>query len=153
MGEQKAVEGEVLPKHAGGRPPKLTPEERKEVYDAFVKYIERTPDPTIVGFCAFDPVGAHYLITKDDIHKWEEFSELRKYAIEKQEAYLLNGATTNKLNPTMAIFRLKQPQHGYKDKTETDLTSGGDKLPPVLVRFITGDNGGDTDTNRIPPSV
>jgi hypothetical protein len=114
--------------HAGGRPPKLTEEQRAEVLEAFRLYIERTADATIVGFCAFDPVGAKYLITKDDINHYDEFSELRKYAIQKQEAYLITGAVTNKLNASMAIFRLKQPQHGYKDRIDTDITSGGEKL-------------------------
>lgn len=120
MGKSKAVEGEVIAKHAGGRPPKLTKLERKEVYDAFKQYLERTPDATIVGFCAYDPVGAKYLITKENLYDWEEFSPLRKYAIQKQEAYLLQAGGTGQYNPTMAIFRLKQPQHGYTDKSEVD---------------------------------
>lgn len=140
----------MLPKHPGGRPPKLTKEERVEVYEAFRRYIERTPDPMIVGFCAWDPTAQKYMITKDNLYDWKEFSELRKIAIEKQEAYLVTGATTNRLNPTMAIFRLKQPQHGYKDKVEADLTSGGDKLQPVLVKFLdSGDNAGNTDTQGV----
>lgn len=104
--------------HPGGRPTKLTPEQRKEVFEAFKLYIERTPDATIVGFCAFDPVGQKYLITKDNIYDWEEFSELRKYAIQKQEAYLVQAGGTGRYNPTMAIFRLKQPQHGYTDRQD-----------------------------------
>ena len=114
-----AVEGQIVRKPVG-RPPKLTGLEREEVLQAFKAYLERTPDATIVGFCAFDPVGAKYLITKDNIYDWDEFSELRRYAVQKQEAYLLMGATTGKLNATMAIFRLKQPQHGYTDKHEVD---------------------------------
>lgn len=108
--------------HAGGRPTKLNPQQRKEVLEAFRLYIERTPDATIVGFCAFDPIGQKYLITKDNIYDWDEFSELRKYAIQKQEAYLVQAGGTGRYNPTMAIFRLKQPQHGYKDRTEVETT-------------------------------
>lgn len=120
------------PKHAGGRPPKLTEEQRAEVLEAFKQYLQRTPDSTIVGFCAFDPVAASYFITKDNVYDWPEFSELRKYAVLKQEAYLLAGATTNKLNATMAIFRLKQPQHGYKDRIDTDVTTGGESLNATI---------------------
>lgn len=40
-------------------------------------------------------------------------------------------------NQSGAIFNLKN-NFGWKDKTEQDLTSGGEKLP-VLVKFIGGD--------------
>lgn len=115
-------------KHLGGRPPKLTEEERAEVLEAFKLYIQNENDPTIVGFCAWDSVAIQYSITKDNLYDWEEFSELRKRAIEKQEAYLIKNAGSNTYNPTIAIFRLKQPQHGYKDRIDSDITSGGEKL-------------------------
>lgn len=116
------------PKHAGGRPPKLTKDEKAEVLEAFRLYIERTPDPTIVGFISWDSVPLNYWVTDDDIDNWPEFYALRKRAIRKQEAYLLEAAGRQKYNPTMAIFRLKQPTHGYKDRIDTDITTGGDKL-------------------------
>lgn len=122
----------------GGRPPKLTKAQREEVLTAFAEYIEGEKDPTIVGFCAENPTALKYWINKDNIHDWEEFAELRKRAIGKQESYLLRGATRNSLNPTVAIFRLKQPQHGYTDKQQTDLTSDGKPIGPVLVKFIGG---------------
>lgn len=114
--------------HAGGRPPKLTAEERKEVLEAFKAYIERTPDPTVVGFCANEPICFKYLITRDNINDWEEFSTLQKYCIQKQESYLLMAGGAGRYNPTMAIFRLKQPQHGYKDRIDSDVTSNGETL-------------------------
>jgi hypothetical protein len=120
-------------KHAGGRPRKLTAEQQAEVLEAFRLYIERTPDPTIVGFVSWDDVPLQYWVTDDDINNWNEFYALRKRAIRKQEAFLLEGATRNKINPTMAIFRLKQPTHGYTDKTQQDLTTNGKDLPvPIL---------------------
>jgi hypothetical protein len=115
-------------KHAGGRPPKLTPDQRKEVYDALVMYIARTPDPTIVGFVSWDPVPISYDVSDDNINDWEEFSRLRKRAVKKQEAFLLQAGGTGKFHPTMAIFRLKQPVHGYKDRFEQDVTSAGEKI-------------------------
>jgi hypothetical protein len=108
--------------HAGGRPPKLTEEERAEVLEALRLYIEREPDPTIVGFCAWDSVARSYMVTRDNIKDWPEFSPLQKIAIEKQEAYLSKGAITGQLNATFAIFRLKQPQHGWTDKQEHENT-------------------------------
>ena len=120
----------------GGRPPKLTKAQRKEVYDALEAYIARTPDPTIVGFVSWDSIPLKYDVTDDNINDWEEFTRLRKRAVRKQEAYLLQAAGTGRFNPTFAIFRLKQPVHGYKDRVEQDITTGGDKLQPVMVQFI-----------------
>ena len=114
-----------------GRPSKLLPPERAEVLNAFRQYIRKFADPTIVGFCALDDTALKYNVTKDNIHDWREFSELRKQAISKQEAYLLAGATANKLNATFAIFRLKQPQHGYTDRQDHDHTTKGDKINPL----------------------
>jgi hypothetical protein len=136
--------------HAGGRPPKLTPQQRKEVLTAFRAYIERTPDPTVVGFCANEPICFKYLITRDDINNWKEFYTLQKYCIAKQESFLLMAGGAGRYNPTLAIFRLKQPQHGYKDRTEQDITSGGDKLQPVMVQFIDDTTAThDTDTEGV----
>lgn len=130
--------------HPGGRPPKLTPEQRKEVLAAFRLYIERTPDPTVVGFCANDPVGFKYLLTRDNINDWPEFSTLQKFCIQKQESFLLMAGGAGRYNPTLAIFRLKQPQHGYRDRTEQDITTDGQALP-VMVQFIN-----DTTTAHNP---
>lgn len=123
--------GEVMAgRHPGGRPQKLTPQQIKVVVSDFTKYIDETEDPTIVGFCATYPLitlkdGSIFYVGKDYISDHTEFSDLRKKAIQKQEAYLLKNGTTNKANPTMAIFRLKQPQHGFKDKTELDANLNG----------------------------
>lgn len=129
-----------------GRPPKLTPEQKAEVYTAFELYIKRTPDPTIVGFVSWDDVPLNYWVTDDDIDNWEEFYALRKRAIKKQEAFLVEAGGRGKYNPTMAIFRLKQPTHGYKDRIDSDITSGGESLSPLLVKFV-GDNGNSTTTS------
>jgi hypothetical protein len=59
-------------------------------------------------------------INKDYISDHKEFSELRRRAIEKQEAYLQKWATKNTLNATMSVFRLKQPQHWFTDRIETN---------------------------------
>lgn len=116
-----------------GRPQMYTPEQIQDIADDLGEYIETTEDPTIVGFTS---AYSKYSVNKDYISDHEEFSELRKKAIEKQEAYLLRGSTTNKLNATVAIFRLKQPQHGYKDKVEQDITTGGEKIQGAP---LTGD--------------
>lgn len=100
-----------------GRPQIYTPEQIKEIVKDFEQFIDDNVDPRITKFCV---EYKKYRVNKDYISDHEEFSELRKRAIQKQEDYLLEGAVTNKLNPMFSLFRLKQPQHGYKDRTETE---------------------------------
>ena len=107
-----------------------TEEQRAEIVQDFIDYIDRTPDPTIVNFTSN---YKKYSVNKDYISDHGEFSEHRRRAIEKQESYLLYGATNGKLNASVSIFRLKQPQHGYKDRTEQDITSAGEKIEPVVI--------------------
>jgi len=117
---------------AVGRPPKLSPLDRAVVYEAFNAYIENEEDPTIVGFCAWNDTAISYKLTKDNMYDWSEFSELRKRAIEKQEANLLKKAGNGSYNATIAIFRLKQPQHGYSDRVDSDITSKGEQLGQAI---------------------
>ena len=109
-----------------------TPEQIQEIKDDFTTYINVEDDPTIVGFTS---AYNKYSINKDYMSDHDEFSELRKKAIEKQEAYLIRNSTKNIINPTVSIFRLKQPQHGYRDKFETDVTSKGEKIETNTIVF------------------
>lgn len=111
-----------------GRPQMYTPEQIATIVDDLEEYINTNDDPTIVGFTSsYDK----FSVNKDYISDHEEFSELRKKAIEKQEAYLLKNATVNKANPTVAIFRLKQPQHGYRDRVESEISNPDGSLNPM----------------------
>lgn len=110
-----------------GRPQMYTPEEIEEIRSDFEQYIHGKDDPTIVGFTSS---YEKYSVNKDYISDHDEFSELRKRAIEKQEAYLLEGVTKNKLNATMGIFRLKQPQHGFTDRQQQDIKV--EQVTPIL---------------------
>src|SRR4051812_22955270 len=100
---------DITDKNDVGRPSKFTDDEIAEIAVDFSDYINRTADPTVVGFTAYYD---KYDIRRTYINDRQEFSELVKKAIEKQEAYMLDGAIKNRLNSTFAIFRLKQPQHG-----------------------------------------
>lgn len=115
-----------------GRPPKYTDLEIENIAIDLEQYINDKEDPTIVGFTSS---YLRYSVNKHYISERIEFTDLVKRAIDKQEAYLL---TNSGEAPVIRIFRLKQPQHGYRDKVDTDITSGGNALSPVLVRFITG---------------
>lgn len=102
-----------------GAPPKFSDEELAEIKQDFADYIKRTADPTVVGFTAYydkHDIRRTYLTDR------AEFSDLVKKAVEKQEAYVVAGAIQNKLNSTFAIFRLKQPQHGWRDQSQIEQT-------------------------------
>lgn len=109
-----------------GRPQVLTQEQIEQVMSDLLDYIIKEEDPIIVWFTSQYPgiysetLGRDYHINKDYISDHEEFSELRKLAIEKQEAYLVQKGTKWITNSTMSIFRLKQPQHWYTDRLQVE---------------------------------
>jgi hypothetical protein len=66
----------------------------------------------------------------------EQFGDAIKAAREKvQEDIETRLMETS--NQSGAIFNLKN-NFGWKDKTETDITTGGDKLNAALVEFVDG---------------
>lgn len=111
-----------------GAPSKLTDEQKAEVYEALIGYIKITADPTMAKFVSSDEIAIQYNVTRDNLNDWPIFSTLIKQATQKQEAFLLEQGGAGKYNPTIAIFRLKQPQHGYKDRFEQDITSNGESI-------------------------
>jgi len=84
--------------------------------------------PTIEGL-------ARYLdINKTTIYAWrkekEEFSNLIETLLAEQATRLVNGGLTGSYNSTIAKVLLTK--HGYRDATDSDVTSGGDKITIVL---------------------
>ena len=75
--------------------------------------------PIIAEFAYMNEIDRNYLYDN------AIFSTLLKRCIAKKEANLEKGALTGKLNPSMAIFSLKQL--GWKDKKEVDV-----KTPQVI---------------------
>lgn len=51
-----------------------------------------------------------------------ELEEIQKLLIQNQQDYLERQALLELISVTMAIFLLKQPQHGYTDKQTIDAT-------------------------------
>jgi len=78
-----------------GRPQYFTPEQISKIVKDLESYIAKETDPTIVGFTSsYPPIYSttekrEVYINKDFISDHDEFSELRKKAIEKQENYLM----------------------------------------------------------------
>ena len=90
------------------RPRSRTQTQDEQLLDKFKKYINDTTLPIIAEFAYMNDIERQYLYDN------QMFSTLLKKCIAKKEANLEKGALTGKLNPSMAIFSLKQI--GWSDK-------------------------------------
>lgn len=76
--------------------------------------------------------------TRETLNQYEnkpEFTDAIKRAKTRIENELELGLYGN--NVTGLIFNLKN-NYGWKDKTETDVTSGGDRIQPNILEVING---------------
>lgn len=133
------------------------PTEYKEEYISKVdEYLELHQDtdlltkvkvrlPTIEGFARFIDVNKTSLYEWEKIH--DEFSNaLDKIRIEQQER-LINSGLSGDYNSTIAKLILSS-NHGMREKTDTDVTSKGEKvvfMPPELLDKHKLD-----DSNSVP---
>jgi hypothetical protein len=101
---------------AGGRPKKYDPIDIAKRLD---NYIKEEDNPILPGFCIQQGNPC-----KDTLYELAknctELSDSIKRAVDKQEAFYEKGAANGEVNPTFAIFKLKQPQHGWTDKQQID---------------------------------
>lgn len=80
-----------------------------EIAKDLSNYIDNTVDPNMAGFISQYKT---YSVNKEYLS--HNFSDIINRSITKQEAFLLKQFD----KPTMAIFRLKQPIHGYTDRQD-----------------------------------
>lgn len=118
-----------MSKHAG-RPSKLTPEIKERIAQYISDCLENEKVPSIARLAVILD------ITKKTLYNWSEndeellhtFSQLQSL----QEATLIDGSLTNKLNASIA--KLMLANHGYKERQ--DVTSDDKAVQPLLVRFV-----------------
>ncbi len=103
-----------------GAPNKCTPEEKSEIYKAFEKYVDDEEYPTVVSFCANHDTAIKYKLISQNLKDWEQFSLLIKRANDKQADFTEEQVKKGKMNPTWAIFKLKQPAFGWTDKQQIE---------------------------------
>ena len=81
--------------------------------------------PTVEG------LAGYLKVNRDTIYDWckeyKEFSDIIEELKAKQAERLINNGLSGDYNSTIAKVLLTK--HGYVDKNETDLTSGGKPLP------------------------
>lgn len=108
----------------------------EEILDNTEKYILSCKDtltkvniPTIEGLAIF------LKINKDSIYTWRklysDFSELIEELLAHQAKALINNGLSGRYNPTIAKVLLTK--HGYREGTDSDVTSGGEKIQGVVI--------------------
>ncbi len=98
------------------RPRNYTDEQVEQIKQLLADYIENTEIPILAEFAYKND------ILRESLYDYEEFSTLRKKAINKKEAQLERMALDGDVDKTMAIFSLKQL--GWKDKQEIEHSGG-----------------------------
>ncbi len=86
----------------------------KEMTKDLIKYIESTSDPIIEEFVLHSPFSMDtlYRLAKED----EKLSEAIKSVHAKQSIRTQRLVEAGDLNPTWAIFKMKQKCYGWTDK-------------------------------------
>lgn len=90
--------------------------------------------PSAVGLCAYIERA------RSTVYKWrtekgkEAFSDILEQIDEIQQAELLNKGLTGDFNSTIA--KLVLAKHGYNDRVEQDITSGGEKLSAPIYTIV-----------------
>lgn len=100
---------------------KVTPKQMADVVQAFSDYIDNVDDPLIAEFVSMDETARKYIITQENVQQWPELHDLKRILLAKQERYLVRKGM-NGQSAAMAIFRLKQPSIGYRDRVEQDVS-------------------------------
>ena len=115
---------------AVGRPLKFeTVKQLETLIEAYFNNCDQEIKPyTITGLALWLDTSRETLINYEER---PEFFDTIKRAKQKCENWVEEGALMNRINPTSAIFNLKN-NYGWKDKVENDITSGGEKIVTAI---------------------
>lgn len=100
--------------------------------------------PTVVKLPTKGGLAFHLGVSRDTLYEWAkvhtEFSYIMEQLGSVQESYLINYGLSGRYNPTIAKVLLTK--HGYTDKIDTDITSGGKPIEQITGMRISkdGDN-------------
>jgi len=108
-------------KHAGGRP--LAYQSAEELSNDIEAYFTNEDQPTLAGLAYELGISRQTLYNYDNK---EQFFDIVKRAREKVES-IYEKRLLYSTTPTGVIFALKNMS--WRDKTETDITSGGEPIP------------------------
>jgi len=108
-------------KNPGGRPTKWTEEKVLLLGQDLINWLKADRDNVWFERFLYEEQDLYPQFISEMVHKYPKFSELIKKAKKIQENKLVDGTLKHDLNPTMAIFVLKN-HYQYTDKTQTELT-------------------------------
>lgn len=133
-------------KNKGGRPSKYD----EHLIDTMRTYVGRCVEdnvlPTVEGFACIVDVDADTVGAWSKKHKrfLGALKKLKTTQCQMLEQSLYKGGS----NAAGPIFLLKN-NHGFKDRTEQDITSGGKALPQPILKVnpnvLSGNNGDKKD--------
>lgn len=118
-----------------GRPSGLTPE-----------LIEKAKDYLLDGYSDFGNIvpsvaglGCFLGISRSTIYEYKalskEFSDTLDAILMKQEMLLINGGLNQTFSGT--ITKLMLANHGYSEKTQTDITTNGESInKPTTINLV-----------------
>lgn len=118
-----------------GRPTTYTDEVLELAHD----YVDNCPNtvPLVVGLCK------HIGRSKATVYNWaqdddkKEFLDILKQIEEDQHMMLVEGGLSSSFNSN--ITKMMLTKHGYSDKVEQDVTSGGKPLNSWVVTPVSTD--------------
>lgn len=128
-------------KNAVGRPSLLTKVMLKKAIDYLVFDFKNVEDvvPSVAGLAIYLGVNktSLYEFANVDNDLGREFSNTLISVKEKQEKMLISGGLSSGYNAT--ITKLMLTNHGYHDKTETDLKSSDGTMSPKTLNDFYGE--------------
>jgi len=117
----------IMAKHPGGRPTKYNEGILEQSKEYLANYKEHDDIiPSIVGLAIV------LNLSKSTIYDWashedkQEFSDMLDKIQYKQEQILIRGGLGGEFNA--AITKLVLTKHGYHDRVDSDVTSGGKEI-------------------------
>lgn len=114
-----------------GRPRKYNKKQVDKLLQKFEIYIETTDIPILSEFAYLNDIA------RTELYDYKEFSTLKERCLQKKEAQLEKLGLTNAVNPTMAIFSLKQL--GWKDKHDIAHEVTGKVDVNYIEKYLKGD--------------
>ena len=108
-------------KNSGGRPTKWTEEKVILLGEELINWLKLDDDNVWFEKFLYEEKDLYPQFISEMRDKYPKFSELIKRAKKIQESKLVDGTLKHSLNPTMAIFVLKN-HYQYTDKQQTEIT-------------------------------
>jgi hypothetical protein len=116
-------------KNPGGRPVIWTEEKVLQLGEELIEWLKASDDNVWFERFLYEIKDLYPQFISEMKDKYPKFSELIKRAKKIQESKIVDGTFKHNINPTMAIFVLKN-HYQYTDKQHTEITISEQPLLP-----------------------